>query len=170
EHSLYKQAPADERDRSFSQLEKRTDTSRDHHADEQSQTTGEIDCRDGRVCTNAILAREDECTEPVGDQVHRPATGGPQKVDAENRSYRRVRHDVGPTFAHVGPVTTIQTSRLLDDSLARLATRIFRWHEPGGISRSDKRERIDDERRLVTDVRRGPATQCGADRHQEEAR
>ena len=47
----------------FRQLEKRTDATRDHHADEQAEAAREIKSSDGRVGTDAILAGEHERAE-----------------------------------------------------------------------------------------------------------
>jgi len=59
--ALNKQAPADERDGPLSQFEERADATRDHHADEQSEASGEVDRRDCRIGAD-VLTREHECT------------------------------------------------------------------------------------------------------------
>src|SRR6185503_21071469 len=101
--------------------------------------------------------REHECAEAIGNQVHRTATGGPKDVDAENRRHWRVPDDVGPAFTHVRPVTTINTLRLYRDN--GVAARVLLRHKPHGVRGREKRDRVDDERCLVTDVRGSPTTE-----------
>ena len=114
-------------------------------------------------------AGKHECAETIRDEIDRTAASGPDDVDRQNRRYRSVRYDVRPTFANVGPVTA------KDFSAFSVTTRFRLRVSSSGTSQTEyadeqKRKRVDDKRRFVTDVCRGPATERCAQRHEQEPR